>query len=179
MAATQLAPIKSQLQRGLTSDHSWCIVIGVEEIVSWLGQCHLARHGGLFATDCSAGGGKERKMPRSKRTLSLLLPAAFVALTLAAAPSLAVVTNGLRTDPTDPNTAGMDTWPFTTLGNNYYGMNWNYNYQTKGGTSVAIGYFTLLTADHYYIDTVDDGTPTTYNTFLINGDTWRVASSTT
>ena len=118
-------------------------------------------------------------MPRSKRTLSLLLPAAFVALTLAAAPSLAVVTNGLRTDPTDPNTAGMDTWPFTTLGNNYYGMNWNYNYQTKGGTSVAIGYFTLLTADHYYIDTVDDGTPTTYNTFLINGDTWRVASSTT
>lgn len=110
-------------------------------------------------------------MPRSKRTLPLLLLAGFVALTLAAAPSLAVVTYGLRTNPLDPYTAGMDTWPFTTLGNYYYGMNWDYNYQTRGGTSVAIGYFTLLTADHYSIAVGYE--------FMVNVDKFRVASMET
>jgi hypothetical protein len=131
--------------------------MGVEEIVSWLGQRHLARHGGLFATDCSAGGGRERKMPRSKRTLSLLSLAAFVALTLAAAPSFAVV--GGITDLTE----------FSDPASQYYGMNWSYVYKPYNGSSVAIGYFTLLTADHYLNNKVGD-------TFWINGDNWRVSS---
>jgi len=96
-------------------------------------------------------------MPRSKRTLSLLLPAAFVALTLAAAPSLAVV--GGITDLTE----------FSNPASQYYRMNWSYVYKPYDGSSVAIGYFTLLTADHYSNNKVGD-------TFWINGDKWLVSS---
>jgi hypothetical protein len=106
-------------------------------------------------------------MSESTRTLSLLAPVAFVALTLAAAPSLAVVTYG-------PN-AGTDTSPFRTPGNEYYGMNWSYVYRTGldnvdvGGTSVAVGYFTLLTARHF-------GPLAVGTTFTANGDTFSVTS---
>jgi len=96
-------------------------------------------------------------MPWSKRTLSLLLSAAFVALTLAAAPSFAVV--GGITNLTE----------FSDPASQYYGMNWDYVYKPKGGSSVAIGYFTLLTADHYSINKVGE-------TFWINGDNWLVSS---
>jgi hypothetical protein len=48
----------------------------------------------------------------------------------------------------------------------WYGMNWDYVYQTRAGTSVAVGYFALLTARHYPIE---EG-----NKFLINGDEFEV-----
>jgi hypothetical protein len=100
--------------------------------------------------------------------LSLLLLAAFIALTLAAAPSLAVVTY----DPNHPTNPGTDTSPFTTPGSDYYGMNWSYVYRTGSGTSVAIDYFTLLTAAHY---TTAIGSEFTVN----GGDTFRVTSTET
>jgi|GEM_PF-2041420 len=96
-------------------------------------------------------------MFRSKRTLSLLLPAALVTLTLAAAPSLAVV-GGIT-----------DLAEFSDPASPYYGMDWSYNYLTGGGTSVAIGYFTLLTADHYFIPAG--------KTFTINGDSFIITST--
>jgi len=45
-----------------------------------------------------------------------------------------------------------DDAAFHEAGGPYEGMNWDYVYPTAGGTSVAIGYWTLLTADHYPID---------------------------
>jgi len=99
---------------------------------------------------------KGRKMARSTRKWSLLPPGVFVALTLAAAPSLAVV-------------GGIDNpGEFSDPANQYYGMNWSYNYATAGGTGVAIGYFTLITAAHYSLPV---GT-----TFTANGDTFRIMS---
>ena len=86
-----------------------------------------------------------------------------VLLTLAAAPSLAVV--GGITDLSE----------FSNAASPYNGMNWDYIYYTRGGTSVAIGGFTLLTADHYTINTLDDAAAD-HDTFAINGDTWAVAS---
>jgi len=68
-----------------------------------------------------------------------------------------------------------DASAFSDPGSAYYGVNPDYVYVTRGGTSVAIGYSTMLTADHYYINTVDDGVAG-YDTFTINGDTWCVSS---
>jgi hypothetical protein len=94
-------------------------------------------------------------MLRSKRTLSGLLLAASAVLTLAAAPSLAVV-GGIT-----------DLAEFSSPASQYYGMNWSYNYGTKKGTIVSIGYFTLITAAHF--DTAVD------STFQVaNGDTFSV-----
>lgn len=99
-------------------------------------------------------------------TLRILwfLPVVFLVLTWMASPSLAVV--GGITDLSE----------FSDPASSYYGMNWDYNYRTTGGTSTAIGYFTLVTADHYLLKTVDEY-PDSYNTFDINGDTWAVASA--
>lgn len=93
----------------------------------------------------------------SQRTrTSFLLLSALAVLTVTAKPSFAVV-GGL----TDFST-------FSDPASAYYGLNPNYVYQTRGGTSVSIGYFTLLTADHYAI--------AIGNEFTINGDKWRVGS---
>ncbi|MGB2822944.1 MAG: hypothetical protein WBF17_18320 [Phycisphaerae bacterium] len=56
--------------------------------------------------------------------------------------------------------------PFDAPNSPWYGMNWDYVYQTGAGTSVAVGYFTLLTAMHYPID---NGA-----LFGINGDEFEV-----
>ncbi len=48
----------------------------------------------------------------------------------------------------------------------WYGMNWDHVYETGAGTSVAVGYFTLLTARHY---SIDNG-----HKFLVNGDEFEV-----
>ena len=83
-------------------------------------------------------------------------------MTLAARPSWAIV--GGTTDLTR----------FSDPTSQYYGMNWNYNYyryasgSISGGTSVAIGYFTLLTAAHYYMNVGD--------TLKVGGDSFRIAS---
>ena len=95
-------------------------------------------------------------MSRTTHRLSLLLLAAFLTLTWTAAPSLAVV-GGI-----------IDLSEFSDSNSPYYGMNWGYNYGTGGGTSVAIGYFTLMTADHYSM--------AVGSTFTINGDTFRIKS---
>jgi len=73
-----------------------------------------------------------------------------------AAPSLAVV--GGITNLSE----------FSNSASPYYGMDWSYNYATRGGTSVAVGYFTLLTANHYTMAVGD--------TFTINGDTFSIKS---
>jgi len=129
----------------------------LEKIMSWLDH-HLEAFSPWIAHPAARG----KQMSRTSRRLPLLLSAALLALTWAPAPSFAVV-EGIENSNefSDPNSP-------------YSGMNWSYNYQTMGGTSVAIGYFTLLTASHYYINTVDDDDPG-YSTFVINGDTWRVA----
>jgi len=59
---------------------------------------------------------------------------------------------------------------FRNPGSYYHGMNWDYVYPTPGGTSVAIGYFTLLTAAHYPLDPCEP--------LLIhaNGDEFEVVS---
>lgn len=67
-----------------------------------------------------------------------------------------------------------DMTPFSVVSNPYYGLNPNYVYATNGGTSVAVGDFMMLTADHYYINTAADN-DAGYTTYTINGDTWRVA----
>jgi hypothetical protein len=82
--------------------------------------------------------------------------AAFVALTLAARPAWAIV--GGTTNLAE----------FSSPTSQYYGMNWSYNYATRGGTSTAIGYFTLLTAAHYSMDVG--------YTFNVSGDTFRITS---
>jgi hypothetical protein len=89
----------------------------------------------------------------------MLLLAGLVTLTLAAAPSLAVV--GGITDLTE----------FSNPASPYYGMNLNYVYAPKA-SSVAIGYFTMLTADHYSINVVGD-------TFQVGTDWFRIAGTET
>jgi hypothetical protein len=55
---------------------------------------------------------------------------------------------------------------FTIPDSPYYGMNWDYVYRSGGGSSVAIGYFRLLTAEHYGLDL--------HETFTIDGDEFEV-----
>ena len=98
-------------------------------------------------------------MLRFTRTSSMLLLAGLVTLTLAAAPSLAVV--GGITDLTE----------FSNPASPYYGMNLNYVYKPKA-SSVAIGYFTMLTADHYSINVVGD-------TFKVGTDWFRIGGTET
>ena len=103
-------------------------------------------------------------MSRQTSTTSLLLLlAAALVLAAPARPCLAVA--GGSTD-------------MSLLQSTYSGLTNSYVYSTRGGTSVAIGYFTMVTAAHYTINTVDD-TTAGYDTFVINGDTWRVASAET
>jgi hypothetical protein len=59
-----------------------------------------------------------------------------------------------------------DPEEFTKPGSPYFGMNWDYVYPTGGGSSVAIGYFRLLTAGHYYLQPG--------KTLTINGDEFEV-----
>ena len=88
-----------------------------------------------------------------------------IALLALSGPALAIV-DGIENDDL-----------FHTPGSAWYGMNWDHVYMTRGGTSSAVGYFTLLTARHYAIDdTWDDNNPP--DTFLINGDTFQVVSTT-
>ena len=54
---------------------------------------------------------------------------------------------------------------FTNPDSPYFGMNWDYVYRTGGGSSVAIGYFRLLTAGHYSLPADE--------TFEINGDEFK------
>jgi len=49
----------------------------------------------------------------------------------------------------------------------WYGMNWDYVHETGEATSVAIGYFSLLTARHYWPG----------HTFNINGDEFEVTGT--
>ncbi len=55
---------------------------------------------------------------------------------------------------------------FTKPDGDYFGMNWNHVYRTGAGSSVAIGYFRLLTAGHYYLPADSK--------FTINGDEFEV-----
>ena len=77
----------------------------------------------------------------------------FTLFVLAAVPAFGVV-EGIETDDLF-NQPGTGWW---------YGMNWDYVYETGDATSVAIGYFSLLTARHY----------TLAQTFTINGDDFEV-----
>jgi len=74
-------------------------------------------------------------------------------LLLPAAPALGIV-EGIETDELF-HQPGSGWW---------YGMNWDYVYETGGGTSVAVGYFSLLTANHYSMG----------RTFTLNGDEFEV-----
>jgi len=74
-------------------------------------------------------------------------------LLLPAAPAFGIV-EGIETDELF-HQPGSGWW---------YGMNWDYVYETGEGTSVAIGYFSLLTANHYSLG----------ETFSINGDEFEV-----
>jgi hypothetical protein len=57
---------------------------------------------------------------------------------------------------------------FSDTNSPYYGFTWDHVYRTGGASAVAIGYFRLLTAQHFWISTGD--------MFLVNGDEFEVVS---
>ena len=92
----------------------------------------------------------------AKRPLTSVL--ACAALFLTAAPASAII-DGLENDDL-----------FHQPGSYWYGMSWDNVYSTRSGTSVAIGYFTILTANHYSF-----GVGNTF--FAPNGDEFEVVSA--
>lgn len=57
-----------------------------------------------------------------------------------------------------------DVSEFSNPVGDWYGMNWDYVFQTGAGTGVAVGHFSILTANHYSAGT----------TFTIDGDVFQV-----
>lgn len=60
------------------------------------------------------------------------------------------------------------TSDFTNPDSDWYGMNWDYVYRTRGGTSVAVSGFHLITAEHYAISVG--------NSFTIGGEQFEVTA---